>query len=208
MLIPTLSAGMIRSVAVTILTATLVSSCAMTTPASRFYVLAAATPTTIPATDAPVVGIGPIQLPAYLDRPQIVTRRNDHELVISELHRWAEPLQSHVTATLAEDVQALRTDLRAIPYPWPTGTVVDRQVLVRITEMETGSDHRGTLSCQWELRDRRSGDLLRTGRAKIERESEGRDHSGRVATLSAALNELAQGIASLLPDGNAGVDSH
>src|SRR5262249_61813178 len=60
---------------------------------TRFYVLAAITPDTDPAPTAqPVLGLGPISLPSYLDRPQLVTRLAQNELKISEGEQWAEPL--------------------------------------------------------------------------------------------------------------------
>jgi uncharacterized lipoprotein YmbA len=42
------------------------------------------------------VGVGPLNLPAYLDRPHIVTRATEHRLELSDFNRWAEPLPRRI----------------------------------------------------------------------------------------------------------------
>jgi uncharacterized lipoprotein YmbA len=37
------------------------------------------------------IGVGPVHLPEYLDRPEIVTRINPNELKLAEFDIWAEP---------------------------------------------------------------------------------------------------------------------
>jgi uncharacterized lipoprotein YmbA len=68
---------------------------------SRFYLLnALATPETIPSpatSQGPVIGVGPITMPRYVDRPQIVTRVGRNQLALGEFDRWAEPLQNNVS---------------------------------------------------------------------------------------------------------------
>jgi uncharacterized lipoprotein YmbA len=58
---------------------------------SRFYLLNTLPASeTVPATAAgrgPVVGVGPITLPKYLDRPQLVTRASRNQLTLGEFDR-------------------------------------------------------------------------------------------------------------------------
>ena len=42
------------------------------------------------------LGVGPVTLPSYLDRPQIVTRLESNRLDMAEFEQWAEPLQESV----------------------------------------------------------------------------------------------------------------
>lgn len=179
------------------------SSGCSTSPVSQFYVLEARTPSAIPAFDATVVAIGPVELPAYLDRPQLVSREAQNKISIAEFHRWAEPLPGHVTTTLAENIQAARNDLRVVPYPWPTGTQVHRQVHLRITAMEAGPQGQALIAGAWELRQRETGALLYAGRFDVRRDVEGRDPAAKVAALSQAVQDLAEMLAAKLPDGRA-----
>ena len=40
---------------------------------------------------AVVLGIGPLRIPDYLSRSQIVTRAGNSEMIIDDFNRWAEP---------------------------------------------------------------------------------------------------------------------
>jgi len=42
------------------------------------------------------LGIGPVQFPRYLDRPEIVTRDGEHQLVLGEWHRWGGSLRTDI----------------------------------------------------------------------------------------------------------------
>jgi uncharacterized lipoprotein YmbA len=39
------------------------------------------------------IGIGPIEIPEILNRPQIVTRTGPNKIKVDEFHRWAGPLK-------------------------------------------------------------------------------------------------------------------
>ncbi|MEJ2613246.1 MAG: ABC-type transport auxiliary lipoprotein family protein [Candidatus Thiodiazotropha sp.] len=42
------------------------------------------------------VGIGSVEIPEYLDRPQIVTLKGPHRLHLAEFHRWAGRLNNEM----------------------------------------------------------------------------------------------------------------
>ena len=44
------------------------------------------------------VGVGPVTLPPYLDRPQLVTRAGSNRAVLADFDSWVEPLPGHVRA--------------------------------------------------------------------------------------------------------------
>src|SRR5262245_66066254 len=100
-----------RRLAVMILVASLLGLGACASTPSRFYILNALTASDTMAATAgeqgPVIGVGPIMLPKYLDRPQIVTRASRNQLTLGEFDRWAEPLQDNVTSVLAENLARL-----------------------------------------------------------------------------------------------------
>ena len=63
---------------------------------TRFYTLSpleaspcGASPTTMPDL---TVGVGPVTLPTYLDRPQLVTRAGGNRMVLADFDSWVEPL--------------------------------------------------------------------------------------------------------------------
>ena len=76
------------------------------------------------------VGLGPVTLPDYLDRPQIVTRTNQNMVQLAEFDRWAGPLSSSVSRILAEELTFLLNTDSVVQYPWPASFDVTYQVLV------------------------------------------------------------------------------
>ena len=84
----------------------MISACVGTTPQSTLYTLSAITSAPVIYENAKMfVGVGNVNVPVYLDRPQMVTRdKNQVELVVSELNRWSEPLGDAMQTALADDL--------------------------------------------------------------------------------------------------------
>lgn len=79
----------------------LLSGCTGTTPKSDFYQLNEMPNKSLEGVEQGVViGIGPIQIAEYINRPQIVTRNSIHQLDVSEFHRWIEPLKDNINRVL------------------------------------------------------------------------------------------------------------
>mgnify|MGYP000004657022 CR=1 FL=1 len=63
-----------------------------TTPSSNFFVLSAGEVPTQGSPSGIALSIGPVDLPRYLDRPQIVSREGDNRLEVDEFNRWGGAL--------------------------------------------------------------------------------------------------------------------
>ncbi|MCB1821939.1 MAG: membrane integrity-associated transporter subunit PqiC, partial [Candidatus Competibacteraceae bacterium] len=68
------------------------------TPPTAFYTLSplsASLPTaqTSASRSDVTIGVGPVTVPEFLDRPQIVTRTTANRLDVDEFHRWGGSLQ-------------------------------------------------------------------------------------------------------------------
>jgi hypothetical protein len=105
------------------------------TPEARFFVLrslaeppAAAQTALAPA----LVGLLPVALPGYLERPQLITWVAPGELRVDEYLRWAEPLDAGFSRTLAANLQALLPDARVVRSPWPSRARLSARVRVEI----------------------------------------------------------------------------
>jgi uncharacterized lipoprotein YmbA len=69
------------------------SGCASTEP-SRFYILSSLHGTEAEQVQEEseqgiAIGVGPVKIPAHLNRPQIVTRTSQNELKLAEFDKWA-----------------------------------------------------------------------------------------------------------------------
>ncbi|HSD29248.1 MAG TPA: PqiC family protein [Vicinamibacteria bacterium] len=105
------------------------------TPEARFFVLRSLAEPGTPAPQAPSsdpVGVLPVRVPGYLDRPQLVTWVAPGELRIDEFLRWAEPLDAGISRTLAENLDALLPGRQVLRWPWPGSTPLSCRVRVAL----------------------------------------------------------------------------
>ena len=145
-----------------------------------------------------VYGLGPIVLPAYLDRSQIATRLSPTEVGYSQWDRWAEPLAANVESVLHRQLAAeLGTDA-IVTYPWVGGTRVDYQIEIRLLQFETDTAGESHLVARWAIRDVQANRTLAANEAFLARPGLPNDTPGATAALSGMLADLGHEIAAAL----------
>jgi uncharacterized lipoprotein YmbA len=121
-------------------------------PEPRFYVLSSAPSQTRSgalASPAAAIGLGPIQLPGYLDRPQIVTRSSRNELQLAEFDRWAEPLKDNIDNVLAESIAQALDGRKVVLHPWKRSTPIAYQLVATIKRFDRTSGGECELAVRW-----------------------------------------------------------
>jgi hypothetical protein len=124
------------------------------TPEARFFVLRSLVEPPEPPAGEPtvgLVGVLPVVVPGYLDRPQVVTWRAPDELRIDEFLRWAEPLDLGITRTLAENLDTLLSDHRVIRSPWPSSAKLRFRVRVHLRLFGPQQDGQVRLEGRWAI---------------------------------------------------------
>jgi uncharacterized lipoprotein YmbA len=97
----------------------------------------------------PLIGLGPIRIPEYLNRPQIIVAVTPNQYLLSEEHRWAERLDQNISLALYQVLPGqLNTD-RVVRYPWAQRQVVDYQVGMDIVEFNVDASGQSRLIVQW-----------------------------------------------------------
>jgi uncharacterized lipoprotein YmbA len=165
---------------------------------SRFYILNTLSASeTIPGTAAaqgPVIGVGPITVPKYLDRPQIITRSGRNQLALGEFDRWAEPLQDNVLRVLGENLAFLIPTDQVLLHARPQSATLDYQVTVDMLHFDGWLGGESTLLAHWSILDRAELPLL-SQRASLNVLVGGGDYEAMVAALSELLARLSGDIA-------------
>jgi uncharacterized lipoprotein YmbA len=152
------------------------------------------------STSTLAIGIGPVTLPLYLDRPQIVRRTSPNRLEIAEFDRWAEPLSNTVPRILAENIGLLLLSEKVYVLPRRRRLPLDLTVEVDISRFEPMSDGTAVLAASWHIFAQSDAPV---GNGSTEIRIEGANPENfetRVKLLSDALGQLSGSIAESILD--------
>ena len=173
-----------------------------TTPPPKFYLL-----TPMPAPEASAsgaasnlhLGLGPIDIPEYLQRPQIVTRMASTELRLADDYRWAEPFEENFARVLGENLSTLLGTGRVQMFPWSPAQAIDYQVIVQVARFEADDTGKVSLVARWAIRGGNDRTLLVSQRSAISEpvQTPG-NYDSQVAASSAALADLSREIAAAI----------
>jgi uncharacterized lipoprotein YmbA len=144
------------------------------------------------------IGIGTLQLPAYLDRPQIVTRLSPNELQLAEFDQWAEPLQDNFMRVLAENLGLLLCDHAVAVFPWKGSTPVDYQIDVEVLRMDGVPGAGVSLAARWSVSGGTEREILVSRRSDVTEPTAGEGYAALVAAQSRTVAALSREIASAL----------
>jgi len=190
------------------------AGCGNTQP-TRFYVLSA-----IPQKPAPspgqgaAIGVGPITIPQYLDRPQIVTRTGDNQLALGEFDHWGGNLDDNIKLTLASNLATLLETDRVSLFPWKDAAPIEYQVTIDIETFEANDQGTAVLSVFWSIINPKDGTVMMTMRRSSYEEPTGqgggtgvagvlstaspRPYDAIAAAMSRDLEKLSRDIASAI----------
>jgi uncharacterized lipoprotein YmbA len=178
----------------------LVSGCS-TGPPARLYVL-----TSLPrAESVPLptgvrelsLGIGPVELPQYLNRSQIVTGEQAPELHSAASAQWAEPLQDGFTRVLAENLSLLLATDRVALFPWKT-FIPEYQVVVEVTHFLGQTGGEVSLVALWSILTKDGREALVSKKSSFREATGSSEYAALAAALSRTVAALSRDIAAAL----------
>jgi len=122
-----------------------------TSAPSRFYTLnSTATGDGAPAVpDA--VAVGPVSVPALIDRPQFMVQVAANRVEIEEFNRWAEPLSDNIARVVAGDLAVLLGTPRVATVPLANFDPVWR-VTINVQRFESVRNKSALIEAVWVVR--------------------------------------------------------
>jgi uncharacterized protein len=174
-----------------------------TSKPSKFYLLRSIEnpPENLPTTgnrDRVAVLIGPITLPAYLDRTQIVTVGGKHELVLEEFNRWAEPLKDSFYRVLMEDLSMLLTMSEVYIYDRGGAPTEGYQVIIDVTRFDSIAGGDAVLTAFWTVSGRDNSSPVMKRKSVFRTPMPSTGITGVVEAQNQILAELSREIAKAI----------
>ena len=177
------------------LLAMLLTACTSTSPTSRFYVLTPVEQASGAQAAGLIIGMGPLRLPAYLDRSQMVSQTDANQLRLDEFERWAGDLSANINDVIAENLSRMLGTDQVVTHPWARAVPVQYQVALDIRRFDVTRDNNVYLLAQWRLFKNDGKKLLEIKRTELTQPVNGGSHSARAAAQSVALAKLSRQIA-------------
>jgi uncharacterized lipoprotein YmbA len=171
------------------------------TPEARFFTLRpVAEPPARPASTATggIVGLLPISLPGFLDRPQLVAWSAPGEVRVDEFQRWADPLDASVQRVLMADLETLLPSHRVIRSPWARSTTVQCRVRVELVRFGLQPGGEVALSGRFVVLPAQSERPLLSRDVELRRDPGRVDPGSAVEAMSALVADLAAEIAKAI----------
>ena len=184
----TLSTSLSRATLAGLLTVSL-GGCG-TSPVPNYYLL---TPNAQPSADASsdlIIGVGPIEVSDFLERPQIAIHGGTNRLEIDELNRWAEPLDRAVVRIMALNLAALLGTQKITGFPWRRDDQPDIAVRIAILALDRRQGQ-AVLGVRWVLVDIATERVVHQALERYQQPS-----AGEPELLAAAYSDLLAKLAA------------
>jgi uncharacterized lipoprotein YmbA len=144
--------------------------------------------------DTIAIGVGPVEFPKFLDRPQIVTRKSQNQIEVSEFHRWAGSLPGDFSRVLAKNISILLPSDRVAVYPWGDQFSPSYQIKLEVDQFDGQLGEGVVLDVTWMVVDQEGTNKLVVRKSLIEEPASDKTYEALVVAQSNALVTLSRTI--------------
>jgi uncharacterized lipoprotein YmbA len=99
------------------------------------------------------IGVGPVTIPTYLDRPQFVTRVDATELQVNEFARWAAPLAALIAETVGANLETYLAVGDVVLHPWNRARSPHYGVRITLQQFEVTAADSVVMAGRWDIVD-------------------------------------------------------
>ena len=141
-----------------------------------------------------VIAVLAVNIPSYLDRPQLVRRVGSTQLDMFEYKRWAGDLRNEMQRVLAENISQQLNARAVVTQPWHRSIHPDYQVQLDIRQFEMGQSGQFEYSVQWQVMSGNGRDLLAISSVKDVLAVDNADMASVVSAQSRVLSDISRRI--------------
>lgn len=167
---------------------------------TRYYVLSPTVGGGVAQHDANCVsiGVGPVKIPEYLNRMQIIIRANPNELELAYFDLWAESMSDAIPRVLAEDISRLLCTREVVLFPWRIPHAPDLRIEVEVIKMDGVPGKSTDLEAWWSIVSSADKKIRVSKRSTYNEPVAASGYFGLVRAQSRALENLSRDIAGAI----------
>ena len=139
--------------------------------------------------------MGPVSVPAVVDRPQIVVNMGPNQVRLEEFNRWAAPLQNNIARVVADNLVLMLGTPRVTLSAQSLSADADYRVAIEVQSFQSAPGEAAMLDAVWTVRRAKDG-KAETGRTTVRETVQEKGYDALAAAHSRALARLSQDIAA------------
>jgi len=173
-----------------------------TTPMVKYYILSGMQVdiSETVASETITIGLGPVEFPKFLDRPQIVTRESQNRVVMSEFHRWAGSFPEDFLRVLGRNLSMLLPTDQVVVHPWTDQFSPAGRILLTVEQFDGCFVGGVVLDVTWSFLNQKSAKALVRKHALIKEPLADKNYESLVAAQSRAIATLSHAIVNEIGD--------
>ena len=144
--------------------------------------------------DTIAIGVGPVEFPKFLDRPQIVTRKSQNQIEVSEFHRWAGSFPGDFSRVLAKNISILLPSDRVAVYPWGEQFSPTYLIKLEVEQFDGQLGESVVLDVTWMVTDQEGTNTLVVRKSRVEEAVLDKTYEALVEAKSNGLVTLSRTI--------------
>ncbi|MEH6547453.1 MAG: PqiC family protein [Sneathiella sp.] len=145
------------------------------------------------------VGVGPIQIPGYADRAQIITFDAGSRVTVADFDHWAAPLGDTIKRISSANVAALLGEENVFPYPADfRPDQRSLQIALEIVDIGQLEDGRAWVNARWHVKRLYDNQVAMRGSGSYEETTTAGDYDSYAEGLSVIFGRLAKDLVASL----------
>jgi len=139
-----------------------------------------------------------VDVPALVDRPEMIVSTSNNGVAVLEHQRWAVSLSDQVLQTLARDLERRRSDVLVADRAFDRGTTPPVKIKVDIVRLSARRAGRVSMEARWRFVDAAAGVDVVAGDV-FEIPVDGGGYEAIATAYSQVLSQLAAALAAAIP---------
>lgn len=140
--------------------------------------------------EGPVLAIGPIEIPEYLNRPQIISSPNKNVVKFAEFDHWAEPLKHNITRVIFENISLLLNTNRIFVFPKTSKLPIQYKINIEFIKLDGKLGKELDLNALWSIADGETKKIISMNRTNIKEPLKDSKYVSYVSAQSESLEKL------------------
>ena len=146
-----------------------------------------------------ILALGPLSLPDYLQRPQLVRRDRGAEMLVDEFNRWAEPLDEQVSRIIAANVDGLADDVVVVLSTRRTVTP-DYRMFATVLRFDADTDGLVELVIQWGITAAEGATVVSPRTSRYQTRTAADDAGAMASAMSELLAQFSRDVVGVFRD--------